>query len=65
MLLVLHDLLLLCKISAFDFHLDRVSHLEEKFMKLFSSWLKGIIAQLRSATVVVVLSSELSKTTAE
>jgi hypothetical protein len=52
MLLLLHGVLLSSEVSERYIRMYRVSHFKEKFMKSFSFFLKGVIAQLKSATVV-------------
>jgi hypothetical protein len=47
MLLVLHGLLLSHELSERYFHLYRVSHGEEKFLKTFSCVLRVVMAQLK------------------
>jgi hypothetical protein len=60
MLLLLHGVLLSSEVSERDIRMYRVSHFKEKFMKSFSFFLKGVIAQLTSATVVFAQALRLS-----
>jgi hypothetical protein len=58
MLIVLHELLLSPEVSVRYIHLYSVSHLKVRFMERFSPWVKGLMAQLLSATVVVLRQDE-------